>query len=187
MKAVDSILSKIQHDKSPDFSRIYDQYIDKIYRFIFFKVQSRDIAEDLTSDVFFKVMTKWGQFNSEKGNFNSWIYQIARNRVIDFYRQNRKHENIEEIWDLDSGEDLLSKVDDCYRLDKLHGYLKGMKKETREIVMLKVWEGLSYQEISSIVGKSEGSCKMTVSRTMKKIRQQSFIFYLILLLGNIWK
>ena len=73
------------------FGRIYDQYIDKIYRFIYFKVNSQEIAEDITSKVFLKGFEAFK--NQQAGsssvikNQGAFLYQIARNAVIDYYRE----------------------------------------------------------------------------------------------------
>jgi len=71
------------------FSKIYDRYIDKIYRFIFFKVNSQEIAQDLTSETFLK---GWESFkNGTKiENPQAYLYKTARNLVIDFYREKGK-------------------------------------------------------------------------------------------------
>jgi len=76
------------------FSEIYDQYIDKIYRFVYFKVSSEEVAEDITSKVFLK---GWEAFQShglgedrEILNTSAFLYQIARNAVTDHYREKAK-------------------------------------------------------------------------------------------------
>lgn len=68
------------------FSQIYDQYIDKIYRFIYLKVSSQEIAEDITSKVFLKGFEAYKDSKSSIGNPGAFLYQIARNAIVDHYR-----------------------------------------------------------------------------------------------------
>src|SRR5438067_958283 len=77
-------------NKKEQFSLIYDQYIEKIYRFVYVKVNSKDIAQDITSKVF---VNGWESYEKGSGgikNIKAFLYQIARNMVIDYYREKDK-------------------------------------------------------------------------------------------------
>ncbi|XOB40888.1 MAG: RNA polymerase sigma factor [Candidatus Nealsonbacteria bacterium] len=155
-----------------NFGQLYDKYIKKIFNFIYYKTHHKETAEDLTSDTFIKALNKLDRFDESKGSFSTWIYQIARNTVIDFYRTKKNSINIDDIWDLSTDEDILRDLDTAKRLEDVKEYLKTLKSEQREIVILRVWEGMSYKEISEAMGKSEASCKMAFSRTIKILKEQ---------------
>ncbi|MFH1286986.1 MAG: RNA polymerase sigma factor [Candidatus Magasanikbacteria bacterium] len=153
------------------FGELYDQYVEKIYTFVFYKTSHKETAEDLTSKVFFKALKKIAQFDHEKGTFSSWLYKIARNTVIDFYRQNKKHSNIDDFWNLASEEIIEQYVDTRMDREVLQKYMAELTSEQRDIVLLRTWQGMSHREISEVLDKSEESCRMAYSRGLKKLRE----------------
>jgi len=160
-----------KRENTENFDQLYDKYVKKIFNFIYYKTHHKETAEDLTSDTFMKALTKIHDFDESKGAFSTWLYQIARNTVIDFYRTKKSNLNIDDIWDLADGEDILRDLDTAKKLTEVKKYLKTLKVEQREIVILRVWEGMSYKEISEAVGKTEASCKMAFSRTIERLRE----------------
>ena len=84
------LVKSIQQGKTKNFVQIYEKYVKNIFDFIFFKVGNKQDAEDLTSDTFLKAFDKIKTFDNKKNiQFSSWLYSIARNTTIDFFRQNR--------------------------------------------------------------------------------------------------
>lgn len=152
------------------FWALYERYIDKIYKFVYYKIFNTEVTEDLVSEVFVSVLDKIDTFQvNENANFSAWLYKIANNKVIDFYRTNKENESLEnsfEIWEnLDFGRD----IDNKDKLNKIYEYLKTMKQEHRQVFLYRIWEELSYKEIVNITWLTEGNCKQIVSRTLKNI------------------
>ena len=166
------------------FWELYDKYINKIYKFIYLKTSSQQTAEDITSEVFIKAMNSIWNFDTQKDNFSfqSWIYTIAQNKVIDFYRTNKQTADIEECYDLGQYTDFASKVDNNDKLNEVKEYLNTLKSEQKEIIILRIWEDLSYKEIAEITWKTEDNCKKIVSRNLKNISANFIIFLFILFL-----
>src|SRR3989344_2143089 len=79
-------LIRLRYRDADTFAKFYDEYVGRIYRFVLFKVSSVQEAEDITSEVFLKAWEYLGKKDIEIKNLNSFIYQIARNLVIDYYR-----------------------------------------------------------------------------------------------------
>ena len=164
------------------FSELYDRYIDKIYKFVYIKTSNQEIAEDITSDVFYKAMNSIHSFDiKEWSSFKSWIYTIANNKVIDFYRTQKTTLDIEECFDLSIKNDFADDVDNKDKLDKIVEFLDTLKPDQKEIIMLRIWEDLSYKEISQITWKTLDNCKKIVSRWLKTI-QANFILLLFIIL-----
>src|SRR5271156_5973491 len=90
------ILAKAKAGEQAAFGEIYNLYFKKIYQFIYFRVGHKEIAEDLAEEVFLKAFTKIASLN-EGAAFEGWLYQIARNLVIDYYRQKRITVALEDI------------------------------------------------------------------------------------------
>jgi len=169
------------------FEDLYDRYVKKIYDFIYFRTYHKETAEDLTSITFTKALGKLSSFNPDKGNFSSWLYRIARNTVIDHYRTNKPTFDIEEVFDLKGSEDFERDFDVQDQLAEVQKYLKKLKPELRELVIMRVWDGLSYREIAEITGKSEDSCKVAFSRVMAKLKMEVPYAVVVLFLINIIK
>ncbi|MDO8260569.1 MAG: RNA polymerase sigma factor [Candidatus Magasanikbacteria bacterium] len=174
------IIKKCQAGNLQDFALLYDTYIDKIYSFIYYRTQHKESAEDLTSRVFMKALEKINTFDTEQGYFSAWLYRIARNSVIDHYRAKKNEVDIADIWDLSDGQDIERDIDTREKLKNVDAYLKTLKSEQREIIIMRVWQGMSYQEIAKVLGKSEASCKMTYSRALAKLKQEMPLSALIL-------
>jgi RNA polymerase sigma-70 factor (ECF subfamily) len=166
------IVANCQKGKVEDFSVLYYQYVRKIYKFIYYKVQHRETAEDLTSQTFIKALEKINSFSNEKSSFSTWVYAIARNNVIDHYRTKKNNFDINDVWDLKDNTDIERDTDLKRKLEKVEVYLKDLKPEQREIVMLRVWGDMSYREIAEATGKSEANCKMIFFRVIKKLKDK---------------
>lgn len=164
------------------FSELYDRYIDKIYKFVYIKTSNQDIAEDITSEVFYKAMNSIDSFKSQEwSSFKSWIYTIANNKVIDFYRTQKTETDIEDCFDLWIHSDFAHDVDNKDKLQKILEFLDTLKADQKEVIMLRIWEDLSYKEISEITWKTLDNCKKIVSRNLKTI-QANFILLLFIIL-----
>ena len=167
------------------FGFLYDLYIKKIYNFIYFKTHHKENAEDLTSRTFMKALQNIGSFNTEKGTFQSWIYQIARNTVIDHYRTAKNDVNIEDAWDLHDGQDAEKDLDIKMSISKVEKYLSKMKSDHRDIIIMRIWQGMTYKEIAEIMGKTEAGSKMMYSRAINSLRQEmpATVFLSFMLIG----
>jgi RNA polymerase sigma-70 factor, ECF subfamily len=164
--------AKVQLGNTDAFGVLYDRYLDKIYRFIYYKTFSKEVAEDLTSDVFHKALTKIGSFDNEKGNFSAWLYRIARNSVIDHYRTKKNDVPIDDTFDVGVDERTPETLDAIAELGHVTKYLETLNAKQREIIMLRVWEEKSYREIAEIVGGTEDAVKMAYSRSIRDLREK---------------
>lgn len=168
-----AIIRNCRDGRLDQFALLYDEYINKIYRFIFFKTHHKETAEDLASTVFIKALENIKKYDSAKASFSVWLYSIARNTVIDHYRTGKDTVDIDGLLDLSSDElNIADKIDIDAKISEVREYLKKLTPEQREIVVLRVWEGLSYKEISAILGKSENSSKVMFSRVMSELRKE---------------
>ena len=173
----------VQQGNGECFSDIYDAFVDKIYGFVYSKTHHKQTAEDIVSQVFFKAWEKIQSYDETKGNFSTWIYRIASNTVIDHYRSVKQVQDIDDIWDLSSSEDIERDTGIKLQLEQVQEFMSELKADQRDIVLMRVWQDLSFKEIAEITGKSEGSCKMTYKRSIEKIRNNvplaAFILFLI--------
>ncbi|MCR4591014.1 MAG: sigma-70 family RNA polymerase sigma factor [Lachnospiraceae bacterium] len=150
-----------------DIETIYTDYHEKVLYFIRCKVNSVDDAEDICSDVFMKVQNKFSDFDSEKASLSTWIFTIARNTVIDFYRKTRVTEEIPE--DLSSDFEVDSGLLNRETLSALADALEKLSDEERTVIVLHYYEGLSLKDIEENTGLSYGQVKLRHNSALKKM------------------
>ena len=76
------------------FAELYEEFLPRVFRYIRYRVNSLEVTEDLTSGVFEKALTNFSKYSSDKSSFSTWIFTIARNTVIDYYRVRGKRQTI---------------------------------------------------------------------------------------------
>lgn len=183
------LVKQCQKGELDAFADVYDMYAEKIYNFIYFRVSHRETAEDLTSLVFTKALENINNFNLELGYFSAWLYRIARNTIIDFYRTKKVNQDLDD--DIVDDDNLEYNIDIKCSLENVKKQINKLSREQKDILVMRIWDGLSYEEISKIVGKSEANCKVITSRALAIIRKQSTMTFLLLIclqiLSNIKK
>jgi len=164
--------ARTQSGETEAFGILYDRYLDKIYRFVYYKTFSQETTEDITSQVFQKALEKINSFAADKGSFSSWLYRIARNSVIDHYRTAKNDLSLEDIFEVGVDERTPETIDAISALKTVQNYLETLDARQREIITLRVWEDKSYKEIAEIVGSSEAGVKMAFSRGIRDLREK---------------
>ncbi len=160
--------------KQKIFTEIYNKYIDKIYRFIFLRVNSEEKAQDLCSETFLKA---WKTFNNKEkkvDNYQSFLYQIARNLIIDFYRKKSRTQivPIEELNISDPAQDLENKTLINSDIKEVQTILTTLKQDYQDIIIWYYIEELSISEIAQILNKSEGATRVMLHRALNALRDK---------------
>ncbi len=171
---VEKLVELVQGGDHEAFSRLYDIFIDPIYRYIYYRVNSSD-AEDLVETVFLKVWENIRQYKSKKKSFSAWVFRIAHNLVVDYYRA-AKDRNFEEldmqIADQDRQHNPIKTVQNILDNQTLKIALRKLKKPYRDLVVYKFINELSNKEIAEILGKSEGSLRILQFRALKALKKE---------------
>ena len=161
--------------QDPDkFAVLYDKYFEQIYRYVYRRVNDKDTVEDLVSQTFFDALSHIKSFEWRGFPFSSWLYKIAHNNVLKWYRERSKVQkvgldDINELADLD-----VDQVRDASRKERtleVQLVLDQLDQEEREIIRLKFFEEVSNIEIAEIMGLSANHIGVKVYRTLKKVKQ----------------
>lgn len=156
------------------FGTLYDRYFNRIYRFIYLKVTNTADAEDLTHQVFLKSWKNIKRFQARKGiPFSSWLYRIAVNAVIDFYRTSRKETDIEladkqGVLREDPG--YAERMDMEIEMEQVRGALQKLDSVEQDILLMRFVDRLSNREVAAALQKSEGAVRVLQHRALKKLR-----------------
>jgi RNA polymerase sigma-70 factor (ECF subfamily) len=150
--------------------QLYDRYYDCVYRYIFVSVKNKWNAEDIIATVFIKIIENKHKIAEVEASKN-WVFRIAHNAIIDFYRRNNRIIPIESFSDI-RDEDL--GYEDIIIRDEFNGVRKiidRLPKDTKKMIHLRFYGGLKYREIADIVNISENTVKSIIIRAIKKIRK----------------
>ncbi len=170
-------LAEIKAGNVQSFERVYEAFLAPIYRFILFKVSHRQDAEDLSSQVFLRAWQYLYQQQRPVENLRAFLYQVAKNLVIDFYRQRARQGIALETREVTVQADeqqlqLFQRIDRNVELADIERALRTLKDEHKEVVLLRYVEELSVKEIAAIVGKSHGAVRVILFRALKVLRRQ---------------
>lgn len=166
------------YDRDPAaFGELYDMYAPRIYRFVYFKVQTEDVAEDITANVFLKCWEYIQRREKRIASFRAFVYQMARNNVADYYRERAKlneatqtHEELDQLPALHPS--LATLVEKDSDLETVNQALGGLKDEYREALLLKYVEEYSNRDIAKILDKSNGAVRVTLHRALEALRSE---------------
>lgn len=155
------------------FSKIYDKYINKIYRFVFLKVSSQEIAEDLTSEVFLKTWRFFKEKGQEIENIQAFLYKTARNLVTDHYRQKGRIRivSINNPLIIDPRQDLERDSKINSDIDVIRIVMSDLKDDYQNVLIMHYLDDLSIDEISGLLGRSNGATRVLVHRALKSLRK----------------
>ena len=151
------------------FGHLYDACVDRVYRFIFFRVSDVPTAEDLTSQVFLKAWQNLGRYRPN-GPILAWLYAIARNTVIDHYRTFKQTVSLDEAAPIAAQDDKLDElVEFQSEMGSLQESLKYLTEEQQEVLILKFISDFDTDQIARRMGKSEGAIRALQMRALQAL------------------
>ena len=153
---------------------LYEELVGKVFGFYMNRLRDRALAEDLTQEVFLKVVDRIRTFDSRKGNFSGWFWQLARNTLIDHWRSKKRKEIPvarlpEEREEVQGEEEVL---EGKLALETIRRFVETLSGEEQELFDLRFVADLSYREIAKILKKNEVALRVATSRMKQKIRKQ---------------
>jgi len=164
------IIEQVRQGNQHAFARIYKTYEEPIYRFIYFRVGGKEIAQDLTSEVFLKILDFLKNKETKIDNYRAFIYKTASNLVTDFYRLKKITVSLDETREIFLPSNLEESVDKNIQFEEIKKYFSQLKPEYREPVLLHYFEGLPYKDIAEILGETEANVKMRSHRGIKILK-----------------
>jgi RNA polymerase sigma-70 factor, ECF subfamily len=154
------------------FGQLYDHYLSTVYRYIYYRVGTHALAEDLTSETFLRALRALSTFRWQGRDFGAWLVTIARNLVTDHYKSGRFRLEVAtgEILDYDSAAD--GPEDDVLAMLANEALVKALKKlgaDQQECLVLRFLNGLSVAETAQVLAKSEGAVKQLQLRAVRNL------------------
>ncbi|MEV0162980.1 sigma-70 family RNA polymerase sigma factor [Nonomuraea fuscirosea] len=172
----DDLRMLVMHAKNgctQSFGTLYDRYVDLVYRYIYFRVGSHPLAEDLTSETFLRALRRIGDFTWQGRDFGAWLVTIARNLVTDHFKSGRYRLEVTtgEVIDvpLDGSHIPENAVVTAIINDRVLRAVRDLNPEQQECVVLRFLHGLSLAETALIMGKKSGAIKALQFRAVRSL------------------
>ncbi|MGW2748637.1 ECF subfamily RNA polymerase sigma factor, BldN family [Streptomyces sp. NPDC001450] len=166
------LVERAQSGEAEAFGRLYDQYSDTVYRYIYYRVGGKATAEDLTSETFLRALRRIGTFTWQGRDFGAWLVTIARNLVADHFKSSRFRLEVTTGEMLDANEverspedSVLESLSNAALLDAV----RRLNPQQQECVTLRFLQGLSVAETARVMGKNEGAIKTLQYRAVRTL------------------
>lgn len=151
------------------FDKLYEMYLPKIYAYILNRTGKKHIAEDITSDTFLKAIKNIGSYKDKGYTFGPWLYRIAHNTLVDYFRKN-KHLNIWEELDAKDDTNLDTEVIESEERTIMLKAVAQLPEQYQEIISLKYFEELSNDEIAEILDCKKQNVALKTHRALNSLK-----------------
>lgn len=173
LEGENSLIKKAQGGEAASFGDLYDHYSKPIYRYVFLKTSHKSLAEDITHEVFLSAWQNINNYSFQGFPFSSWLYQIARNRVIDHYRTRKELINLDDLEE--KNVELVNQsdfqIDQNLTMEKIKAGLSNLPEDQKDVIIMRFINDLSTPEISSIINKSEGAVRLIQHRAIANLKK----------------
>ncbi len=156
------------------FLHIYDKHFKQIYNYVYYRTFNISVTEEITSQTFLKALENIKNFEYRKVPIIVWLYRIASNNLVDFYR-NKDQQTVELTEDFPAVDSEASPEEVVVKKtekEQLISQLKTIPSSQQQAIVLRYLQGLSYKDIAQILDKTEGSIKQLLYRGLQNLRER---------------
>lgn len=174
----DTALVELAKTDKDAFGEIYERYVERIYKYIYYRVGNKHDTEDLTSRVFFRALAHVESYEDRGVPFQAWLYRIAHNLVANHHRDRSRRKIIPLEEYITSGifassEDGPERItEDAEERERLLASIRRLPDDRQQLLLLKFVDRLSNVEIGEIMGRTEGAVKSLYHRTLLTLREE---------------
>ncbi len=160
MQNEESLVRRAQQHDQDAFAQLYEEYFDKIYRYIAFKIGNKTEAEDMTQQVFLNAIKSISSFRWRGIPFSAWLFRIAHNQVVDYLRKKAKHAttSLDEVL-VSNGNNPQLVAEQNLDIERLLLATKQLTQAQREVISLRFASELSIAQVARVMGKNQGAIK----------------------------
>jgi RNA polymerase sigma-70 factor (ECF subfamily) len=168
------LVVRAQRGDGEAFGEIYDRHVETVFKFIYFRVRDRALAEDFTSETFLRALRRIGSISYQGRDIGAWLVTIARNIVLDHLKSARHRLEVPTSDPVEDGAcapSSESAVIARLTSQRLMAALRQLNEEQRECVYLRFIQGFSISETAAVLGKSDGAVKALQHRAIRKLAE----------------
>lgn len=166
----DALLAETAKSDSGAFGELYERYYTRVYRYVYHRVGNVADAEDITALIFMKALEGLQSYQSRRNGFAPWLFRIARNTVVDYYRRSRKQSPLDALEHHSGDYDPVRHVLGNERRDELQTLVQHLSCDQRDVVLMRYAADLSFTEIACTLQKNEPAVRMLLHRGLKKLK-----------------
>lgn len=153
------------------FGRLYNRYVQPIYRYIYSRVGNAHEAEDITSQTFVAAYESLARYR-ERGQFSAWLFRIARSKMNDHFRRSRREVRLEAVGEILEREDALGTLIRAEELSRIRSIIDHLSDQEQDLIRLRYVADLSFAEIAELLRKREDAVKKSVYRLLARLKSQ---------------
>lgn len=151
-----------------EFIQAFKTYNQNVFNFVYLRIGSKEIAQDLTQEIYIKLWDYKHKFDPEKSNIKTWLYKIAKNHLVDFFRKNKNNfKNEVELEAIGEEQNQDRDLDIQFIIIKL----SELDSDEQDLIIMKYIEDLSNEEIAQIIDKNINATKVAIYRAMEKLKR----------------
>ena len=166
-----ALLNRAREYDQRAIAEIYDRYSLRVYNYIYHRLGNAHLAEDLTATVFLRMLEAIRSSRAWQTSFSGWLYRIAHNLVVDYFRAGQQDEVPLEEWPIPSREHPADIAERSLAQQRLRSAVGQLTGEQNVVITLKFLEGMSNAEVAGVLGKSEGAVKSLQFRALASLRR----------------
>ena len=162
----------VQRDRAA-FTVLYDNYVDRVYRHVYYRVSNQADAEDITQEVFIRAWKAINKYKKTGAPFVAWILAIAHNLVVDYYRGRKESIPLDEARAVGGSDETNPEAMTEASLNRSHirNAISKLKGDKQKVILMRFIEGFSYEEIARLLNKSEGAVRVIQHRALGDLRR----------------
>jgi RNA polymerase sigma-70 factor (ECF subfamily) len=168
-----ALLNRAQAYDPEALAELYDRYAPRMYAYIYRRVSDSALAEDLTSELFVRVLRSVRNSRAWRGSFLAWLYRIAHNLVVDSYRRQPAASpvSLDDALTISGEGDPVEAVQDTQARERLQAAIRCLTPEQQEVLALRFGEGLATREVAQVLRKSSGAVEALQRRALATLQR----------------
>jgi RNA polymerase sigma-70 factor, ECF subfamily len=153
------------------YGELYSLFVDRIYRYVFYQVKDKMLAEDITEDIFVKAWKVIKNCRGREETFSAWLYRVAHNQVVDVIRKNHRFVSLEGI-EISDGRDPAEEADKRLAWQSVMEIVALLPEPQKQLILLKFLNDADNIEISKIMGRGLGAVRALQMRALDNLRRK---------------
>ncbi len=159
-----------------EFEEYYKKHLAEVFGYVYLRSrQNRQLAEDLVSEIFLKAVENFDQFNGEKGPFKAWIFRIAKNHIIDYFRCNKSKESksLEDLANvLKDNKDTQKIAASNIENEMIYAAVNELTEDKKELIAMRYFSGYTAEEVAEITGDTANNIRVKSHRILQELKNR---------------
>ena len=163
MEHLERIVDRAQNGDKRAIAALYEEYVDAVYRYVYYRLFEKSETEDVTSEIFLRALRGIGGYRRDKGSLKGWLFGIARTTLADHYGQAARRAEVARNPEIAP---IAADNPDVFMEQAVKSALAWLTEEQREVIVLRFYAGMTAGEVAVHMGKNESAVKALQRRSL---------------------